>query len=371
MCGKELELVKEVFDSNWIAPLGPFIDRFEQEAAVSAGRKHAVALSSGTSALHLALHILGVGQGDEVLCSSFTFFGSATPILFVGASPVFIDSDAASWNMAPGLLEQELVSCAGRGRLPKAVVVVHLYGQCADMDPILDCCARYNVPVIEDAAEALGAHYKGRAAGSMGRASMLSFNGNKIVTTSGGGMLLADDGEFIRKARFLATQARDPAPHYQHSEVGYNYRMSNVCAAIGVGQLSALQERVDRKRWIFEQYRRSLAGIDGITFMPEPRWSQGNRWLTCIVVDPAQAGADREAIRQALEAQQIESRPLWKPMHLQPVFSGRRARLNGTSEMLFERGLCLPSGTAMSNDEIARVSAIIKETCAKRPGGIQ
>lgn len=363
MGGAELELVREAFAGNWIAPLGPFVDRFEKDAAAFVGRGHAAALSSGTAALHLALRIVGVGPGDEVLCSDFTFAASATPIVYQGARPVFIDSEAASWNMDPELLREELRACAGRGRLPKAAVVVHLYGQCADMDPILAACADYGVPVIEDAAEALGAAYRGRPAGGMGLASVLSFNGNKIITTSGGGMLLSDEAGLIAQARFLATQARDPAPHYEHSQLGFNYRMSNVLAAIGVGQLAVIRERVARKRWVFEQYRRRLGGVPGLAFMPEPEWSRSNRWLTCATIDSPKPGAGAESVRLALEAEDIESRPLWKPMHLQPVFQGCRCRLSGVSEQLFARGLCLPSGTALTEADFDRITGIVRRIC--------
>jgi dTDP-4-amino-4,6-dideoxygalactose transaminase len=360
MKGEEIKLVKKVFESNWIAPAGPDIGAFEREFALNNGSRYAAAVSSGTAALHLAMRILGIGKGDEVLCSSLTFCASATPVVFQGARPVFIDSDETSWNMDPGLLEEELKGCAKKGKLPKAVVVTHLYGQSADIGRIMKLCGKYGIPVIEDAAEALGALYKGKRVGNFGFAGVFSFNGNKIITTSSGGMLVSRDRKFMDRARFLATQARDAAPHYQHSEIGYNYRMSNVLAAIGRGQLRALDKRVKRKRAIFETYKKLLGDIPGISFMPEPAWSRGNRWLTCILVDPKKFGATREDIRLKLEEHNIESRPLWKPMHLQPVFKGCRARGGDVSKRFFERGLCLPSGTALDKRELDFIVRKIK-----------
>ena len=321
---------------------------------------HAAALSSGTAGLHLALILLGVKAGDEVLCSTLTFSASANPIRYVGAEPVFIDAAADSWNMDPALLAEELEACAARNKLPKAVVVVHLYGQVADMDPIRAACDRYGVPIVEDAAEALGATYKGQPAGSLGDLSVFSFNGNKIITTSGGGMLLSRKKEWIDKARFLATQARDPAPHYQHSSIGYNYRLSNLLAAVGRGQLRVLDERVQARRAHNAAYREALAGLPGLTFMPFPDYGQPNAWLSCILVDPAEFGATREDLRVALEREDIEARPVWKPMHLQPVFAGCRVRGGAVSEKLFERGLCLPSGSSMGAEDRERVVGIIR-----------
>ncbi|MCX7670193.1 MAG: DegT/DnrJ/EryC1/StrS family aminotransferase, partial [Anaerolineae bacterium] len=315
---------------------------------------------SGTAALHLALILAGVGPGDEVLVSTLTFSASANPVVYLGGRPTFIDSERTSWNMDPGLLEETLLARARIGKLPKAVIPVHLYGQSADMDPILAACARYEVPVIEDAAEALGATYKGRSPGTFGMMGAFSFNGNKIITTSGGGMLVSADKELIDHARKLSTQARDPAPHYQHSEIGYNYRLSNVLAAIGRGQLRVLEERVRRKREIYEAYRQLLGDLPGIAFMPEAPWGRCTRWLTCIVVDPAQFGATREDIRLALERANIEARPLWKPMHLQPVFAGCQAVGGAVAEALFRDGLCLPSGTAMSKADVERVAGVIR-----------
>ncbi len=430
MGGEELEFIKEAFESNYIAPLGPQVDAFEREFAEYVGIKHCLALSSGTAAIHLALKYLGVERGDEVFASTLTFIGSVTPITFLGAKPVFIDCDRTSWNMDPELLEEELELCSKRGKLPKAVVPTDLYGQCCDLGRIVEICDRYGVPVICDSAEAMGAKYKlatdthrqtqtdidfspanpsticrSNGAGSAGekvsshtrtdnltkyshagvgaKAAVYSFNGNKIITTSGGGMLASDDEELIEKAKYLSQQARDPLPHYEHFEIGFNYRMSNVLAAIGRGQLRVLDERVKRKREIFEYYKDALGDLAGIEFMPEPAWSQSNRWLTVVLITPGKFGADREQIRLALEEENIESRPVWKPMHLQPVFqveahrAGSKAprydlpdlrgkhggkkrckarKVGGdVAEDLFERGLCLPSGTAMSNSDLDRI----------------
>lgn len=351
-----MELVREAFETNWIAPLGPHVDAFETELAAAAGRAHATALSSGTAALHLAVRMLGIGAGDTVLVSSLTFSATANAIAYERAEPVFVDATPESWNLDPGLVAEELERCGRAGRLPKAVIAVDLYGQCADYDPLLEACQRWEVPLIEDAAEALGASYKGRPAGAFGVMGAFSFNGNKIITTSGGGMLAADDPAWTRRARHLATQARDPAPHYQHSEIGFNYRMSNVAAAIGRGQLATLAHRVARRREINTWYRRRLAGVPGIAFMPEAGYGESNCWLTCVTVDAAAFGADREAIRKRLEADDIEARPVWKPMHLQPVFAGCRAVGGAVAEAIFRDGLCLPSGTAMSEADLERVA---------------
>jgi dTDP-4-amino-4,6-dideoxygalactose transaminase len=332
--------------------------------------KHAAALASGTAGLHLAFLMLGVEQGDEVLCSTLTFSASANAITYVGAKPVFIDSDRTSWNIDPALLEEELESCAKKGRLPKAIVVVDLYGQCADYDPITEACKKYEIPIIEDAAEALGAIYKGISAGKFGVMGVFSFNGNKIVTTSGGGMLVSDDEEYIKRARFLSTQARDPAPHYQHSQIGYNYRLSNLLAAVGRGQLERLDEKVARKRAINKFYRKALENLSGIEFMPEAPYGKSNRWLTVILITPEEFGADREAIRLALEEENIESRPIWKPMHMQPVFKGCGIRGGAVSAYLFKRGLCLPSGTQITEEDLERVVKVLKR-CNKRRGRVE
>ncbi|MGB3061310.1 MAG: aminotransferase class I/II-fold pyridoxal phosphate-dependent enzyme, partial [Anaerolineae bacterium] len=319
MSGLEQQFVQETFASNWIAPLGPQVDAFEAEFAAAVGAPYALALSSGTAALHLALILAGVGPGDEVLVSTLTFSASVNPIVYLGARPVFVDSERVSWNMDPDLLAETLARKARQGRLPKAVIPVHLYGQSADIAPILESCGRYGVPVIEDAAEALGATYRGKSPGTFGPMGVFSFNGNKIITTSGGGMLVSAHKDLIEHARKLATQAREPAPHYQHTEIGYNYRMSNVLAAIGRGQLQVLEERVAAKRRIFDYYAQTIGDLPGISLMPEAPWGRATRWLTCITVDSAQFGADREAIRQALENENIEARPLWKPMHRPPT----------------------------------------------------
>ena len=365
MTGREQQLVQEAFASNWIAPLGPFVTRFEEEFAQVVGVEHALALSSGTAALHLALMELGVGPGDEVLVSTFTFAATVNPILYLGARPVFIDSEPVSWNMDPELLAGALASRAAAGRLPRAVIVVHLYGQTADLAPLAALCQRYGVPMIEDAAEALGASYRGRSPGGFGRAGVFSFNGNKIITTSGGGMLVSNDGDLIRHARKLATQARDAAPHYEHSEIGYNYRLSNILAAIGVAQLEALEDRVQARRGNFERYRTALAGLPGVEFMPEAPWGRHNRWLTCITVDPARFGADREALRTTMEERGIEARPLWKPMHMQPVFAAHESVGGRVSESLFERGLCLPSGSSLTEGELERVVEVVRGIAAR------
>lgn len=356
----ERDLVDEAFASNWIAPLGPHVEAFQAEFARCVGAPHALALSSGTAALHLALQLVGVGPGDAVLVSTLTFSASVNPIRYLGAWPVFIDSERTSWNLDPALLSEELEARARSGRLPRAVVAVHLYGQSADLDPILAACQRYGVPLVEDAAEALGSTYKGRAPGTLGRAGIYSFNGNKILTTSGGGMLVSPDETLIRHALKLATQARDEAPHYQHSEVGYNYRLSNVLAAIGRGQLRVLEDRVAARRKNYERYVQALGNVPGLSFMPEAPWGRHTRWLTTLTIDPSRFGADREAVRLALERENIEARPVWKPMHLQPVFAAFERRGGGVAEELFHQGLCLPSGSSLTPDELARVVEVVR-----------
>ncbi|WP_309232610.1 DegT/DnrJ/EryC1/StrS family aminotransferase [Cylindrospermum sp. FACHB-282] len=356
---RELEFVQEAFDTNWIAPVGPHVDAFEQEFCQVIGAGHAAAVSSGTAALHLALRLVGVQPGDEVFCSTLTFIATANPITYLGATPVFIDSDRTSWNMNPELLRLELENRAPIGKLPKAVVLVHLYGQSADIEPILKICNHYDLPLIEDAAEALGATYKGRSPGTFGRIGIYSFNGNKIITTSGGGMLVADDSQLIAKARFLATQARDLAPHYQHSEIGYNYRLSNVLAGIGRGQLRVLSERVTARRRNFEIYQKALGSLPGIEFMPEASFGSATRWLTCLTIDPEAFGADREQVRLALAKEQIEARPVWKPLHLQPVFAECDCIGGAVAEDLFARGLCLPSGSNLTDQDLERVISAI------------
>lgn len=352
---QELEFVKQAFETNWIAPVGPHVDAFEQEFSQVIGVRHAAAVSSGTAALHLALRLIGVEAGDEVFCSTLTFIATASPITYLGAKPVFIDSDRTSWNMNPDLLRETLAQRAKIGKLPKAVVLVHLYGQSADIEPILAACNAFEVPLIEDAAESLGATYKERSPGSFGRIGIFSFNGNKIITTSGGGMLVSDEPELVNKARFLATQARDPAPHYQHSEIGYNYRLSNVLAGIGRGQLRVLEQRVQARRHNFEIYQQALSNLPGIEFMPEASFGRATRWLSCITINPTEFGADREQVRSFLAEQQIEARPVWKPLHLQPVFADCECVGGAIASYLFEHGLCLPSGSNLTDEDRDRV----------------
>ena len=355
----ERSLLLDAFDSNWVAPLGPHVDAFEAELAARIDVPHAAALASGTAALHLALLVLGVGEGDDVLVSSFTFAATANAVAYVGARPVFIDSEASSWNIDPVLVAGELERRAATGRLPAAVIAVDLYGQCADYHPLVRACERYDVPLIEDAAEALGATYCGRPAGSFGTLGVFSFNGNKIITCGGGGALVGHDAGHIARARHLATQARDSAPHYQHSDIGYNYRLSNLLAAVARGQLSQLDDKVARRRSINRRYREHLEGVAGIEFMPVAPHGEPTNWLTCITVEAAEFGVDREVIRCRLEQCDIETRPTWKPMHLQPVFSDCPVVGGAVSERAFELGLCLPSGSAMTDSDVDRVAAAL------------
>ncbi len=368
MGGGELDYLLDAYRSNWIAPLGPHVDAFERELAARAGVAHAAALSSGTAALHLALLVAGVERGDEVWCSDLTFVASVNAAVYTGAAPVFIDADAATWTLDPSLLAQGLADAARRGRLPKALIAVDLYGQCCDLPAIEAACAEHGVVLIEDAAEALGATCHGRPAGGFGRFGVFSFNGNKIITTSGGGALVSDDGEAVARVRKLATQAREPAPYYEHREVGYNYRLSNLLAAVGRGQLDVLDARVAARRRIFDRYRELLGDLPGLAFMPEAPYGRGNRWLTVVTLDPEAFGAGREAVRLALEAADVEARPVWKPMHLQPVFAGCRCLGGAVSAGLFDRGLCLPSGTAMTGADLERVAAVVRD-CAGGSGG--
>jgi len=401
----ELALVTEAFETNWVAPVGPHVDAFEREFADYVGAEHAVALSSGTAALHLALRDLGVGPGDEVAVSDLTFCASVNPILYEGATPVFVDSERRSWNLDPNLVEDLFRDRASKGRQVKALVPVHLYGQTADLDALVALCDRYGVPLVEDAAEALGAKYRwrpepsgaegpagplganeaeglssrgvgsaqpphagsaqgpsdpaprgaGRSPGTFGRAGIFSFNGNKIITTSGGGMLVTDRAETAAHVKKMATQARDAAPHYEHSEVGYNYRLSNVLAGIGRGQLRQLDNRVAARRRVFDAYVDALGDLPGVAFMPEAAWGTHTRWLTCLTVDPEAAGVTREDVRLALEADDVEARPVWKPMHLQPVYAEFEAVGGAVAADLFDRGLCLPSGSAMTDADVERV----------------
>jgi len=404
MGGGEMKYIQEAFKENWVAPLGPNVDNFEKDLASFLGVKHAAALSSGTAAIHLALIMLGVKPGDYVIVQSFTFSATVNPIVYCGATPVLVDSEAGSWNMDPELLEEAIIQCIndsglraqgsgfmtqssglraqGSGhedensalralrsapssshlvphaanRKPKAIIPVHLYGMPANIGKIMEIANKYDIPVIEDAAEALGSRYKGKPAGTFGEMGVLSFNGNKIITTSGGGALISDNEEYIKKARFLATQARDKATHYQHSEIGYNYRMSNIVAGIGRGQMEVIEERVKQRRENFLFYKRNLTGINGVSFIDEPDPEYfSNRWLTTILIDPKITGTDREKVRLDLEKENIECRPLWKPMHLQPVFSGYPAFVNGVSEKLFTNGLCLPSGSNLTDKDKERI----------------
>lgn len=351
--GYEKRFVEEAFDTNWIAPLGKNVTEFENELARYVGIGHAAALSSGTAAIHLALRYAGVGAGDIVFCPSLTFSATANPIVYQNATPVFIDSDFSTWNMDPVALEEAF------SRYPqvKAVLAVHLYGLSPDMDRIAALCKRYGVPLIEDAAESLGSKYKGKQTGTMGQFGVFSFNGNKIITTSGGGMLVSNDEKAIQKARFWATQSRDPAPHYQHSELGYNYRMSNVVAGIGRGQLMVLDDRIAKKREIFECYKAAFKGLDGITMMPVPAWSESNCWLSCVYLSGKVRPRD---IMEALDAENIESRPIWKPMHMQPFYEQCAYFGADVSEKIFENGLCLPSDTKMTTKDMERIVKVIK-----------
>jgi dTDP-4-amino-4,6-dideoxygalactose transaminase len=358
--------VQEAIESGWVAPLGPQVDAFEREFAEAVGAPYALALSSGTAALHLALIEAGVQAGDEVAVSTLTFAASAFPILYLGARPVFIDSEYQSWNMDPNLLAEWLQGRERRGSLPKAVVLVHLYGQSASIQPVLELCQRYGIALVEDAAEALGATYYGKAPGTFGLAGIFSFNGNKIITTSGGGMLVSHDERLIAHARKLATQAREPFPYYEHAEVGYNYRMSNLLAAVGRAQLRTLEQRVQKRRWIFDQYRLRLQNLPGIQFMPEAPWGQCSRWLSVILIDSNEFGATPETVRLALEAENIEARPVWKPLHSQPVFVGYEVVGGAVAEDLFRRGLCLPSGTNMTEADIERVVEVVQRVHANR-----
>lgn len=361
MLGRERELLLEAFDSNWIAPLGPHVNAFENEFSAKLGKGYsAAALTSGTAAIQLALKVIGVQPGDEVITSSFTFVASANAIKHLGATPVFIDSDWNTWNMDPNLLRDELVDCSRRGRMPAAVLAVDIIGQCCEFRSIREICDEFGIPLIEDAAEALGATLDGKPAGSFGDIACFSFNGNKIITASGGGMLVSKDAAYVNQARFLSTQARDPAPHYEHSQVGFNYRLSNLMAAVGRGQLEVLDEHVRRRRANFDRYAQSLGNLDGIEFMPEIEGGVSTRWLTVVLIDPKKFGRDRESIRIGLERAEIESRPAWKPMHLQPVYTNCRYRGRGVCDKIFENGLCLPSGSNLTNAEIVEVSEIVQ-----------
>ncbi|HEX3703954.1 MAG TPA: aminotransferase class I/II-fold pyridoxal phosphate-dependent enzyme [Vicinamibacterales bacterium] len=371
LSGLEQSFVADAFATNWIAPLGPHVDEFEREFAAMAGARHAVALSSGTAALHLALQLAGVGRHDEVMVSTFTFAASVNPVVYLGATPVLIDSERTSWNMDPELLAAALSDRARRGSLPKAVVVVHIYGQSADLDPIQAVCQSYGVPLVEDAAEALGATYRGRMPGTIGLCGAYSFNGNKIITTSGGGMLVTHDDVLAARARKLATQARDLAPHYEHSEIGYNYRLSNVCAAIGRGQLPALEDRVAARRRNFDRYVEALQDLPGIGFMPEASWGRHTRWNSVVTLDQDACGMGPEQLRLLLADRNIESRPVWKPMHRQPVFAGCESIGGSVADDLFARGLVLPSGSNLTSSDLERVIDVARSamTRSRYPSG--
>lgn len=364
--GNELRYIQQALESNYIAPLGPHVDAFEQKLASYAGVTHATALSSGTAALHLALKILDIGPGDIVICPTFTFTASANPVTYLGATPVFVDSEETTWNMCPNVLEDAIRYFIQKGKRPKAVIGVHIYGMPMQLNEILTICQKYEIPLIEDAAEALGSVYKGKKAGAFGLMSIFSFNGNKIITTSGGGALLSGNELYTRKARFLASQAKDEAPHYEHSEIGYNYRLSNICAAIGLAQLEVIEDRVKRRRENFYFYRQELGLIPCISFQNEPADCFSNRWLTCMLIDPkAGNGYNRESIRLLLEKENIESRPLWKPLHLQPVFKDALYFGGNVAERLFEIGLCLPSGSYLTMESLNKIIISITKPIPK------
>lgn len=360
MGGNEQKFVQEAFDTNWVAPLGPNVNGFEADlSSFLASDSHVAALSSGTAALHLGLVLLGVQPGDEVICQSMTFSASANPIAYQHATPVFVDSEEDTWNMCPVKLEEAIKDRIAKGKKPKAIIPVHLYGMPAKMHEIMEVANRYEIPVMEDAAEALGSSINGKQCGTFGRIAILSFNGNKIITTSGGGALVSADAKLVEETRFLSTQARDAAPHYQHSKIGYNYRISNLCAGVGRGQMEVLNLRIQQRRNIYSQYVTRYSGKQGITFLNEPTGYFSNRWLSTMLIDASVAGFSREDLRLALEKENIESRPLWKPMHMQPVFAGAPYYGNGVSEKLFENGLCLPSGSNLTEAELQRVFAVI------------
>ena len=358
--GNEKKYVDEAFDQNWIAPAGPHLDQFEDEISRFSNGYEVAVLSSGTAAIHLSLILLGIKSDDIVLCSSFTFSASVNPVIYQGATPVFIDSETETWNMDPILLEDAINNYIKIGRKPKAIILVHLYGYPAKIDQFLEISNKYNIPIVEDAAEAIGSKYKDQQLGTFGEIGIFSFNGNKIITTSSGGALISKNKEFIKKAKFLATQSRDNSPHYEHSEIGYNYRMSNVCAAIGIGQLEVLESRVVKRRFIYNYYKENLSSIPFISFVDDLDGYYSNRWLTTILISEKSV-ISREDIRLKLLENNIESRPLWKPMHMQPVFSSYKSYINGVSEDLFKRGLCLPSGSIMQEKDLNRVVDIIKD----------
>ncbi len=366
MCGKEIEFVSDAFNSNWIAPLGPYVEGFEKDISDYLQVKSSAALSSGTAALHLALIMLDIEQDDFVICPSLTFSASANPIVYQKGIPVFVDSEKETWNMDPALLREAVQYCLSKNKKPKAIILVHLYGMPAKIDEIFSVANEFDIPIIEDAAESLGALYKNKPTGTTGVMGILSFNGNKIITTSGGGAIISNDENYIRQAKFLATQARDAAPHYQHSQIGYNYRLSNICAAIGRGQMTVIDERVNQRRKNYQLYQKALSEIDGFEFNDEPTGHFSNRWLTACLIDEKKAGITPGKIRIALEQQNIESRPLWKPLHLQPIFEKYPSFLNGNSASLFARGICLPSGSNLTETEHERICSTIIQTIKEK-----
>lgn len=368
MSGQEMKYIQEAFDTNWVVPLGPNVNAFEQDLEQLCGEgKHVVALSSGTAAIHLALVNLGVGRDDEVICQSMTFSASANPIVYQGATPVFVDSERDTWNIDPNLLEDAIKDrIAKTGRKPKAIIPVYLYGMPAKIDDIMEIARRYEIPVVEDSAEAFGSRYRGQLCGTFGQFGIMSFNGNKMITTSGGGALICPDEATKKKTMFYATQSREPMPYYLHKEIGYNYRMSNICAGIGRGQMTVLDEHLAHHRHLCDRYVELLADVDGISVHTNAdERSDSNYWLNTIIIEPDKTGVDYETVRQHLEQCNIESRPLWKPMHTQPVFSGAPAFVNGVSEELFAMGLCLPSGPWVSDEDVERVACEIKACCKK------
>jgi dTDP-4-amino-4,6-dideoxygalactose transaminase len=361
MGNSEQQFVQQAFDANWVAPLGPNVDGFEADlASFLNSNTYVAALSAGTAAIHLGLILLGVQAGDEVLCQSFTFSATANPITYLGATPVFIDSEPDTYNMSPGFLQKAIVDGIARGKKPKAIIPVHLYGMPARIHEIMAIANEYGIPVLEDAAEALGSSVDGQACGTFGQIGVLSFNGNKIITTSSGGALVSASKEYVDKARFLSTQARDTAPHYEHSHIGFNYRMSNICAGIGRGQMEVLPQRIAQRRKVYDTYLQHFGNTEGISFLPEPKGYFSNRWLTTIIIDPGVTGVTREDLRLALEAENIESRPLWKPMHLQPIFRSSRYYGSNVCETLFNNGLCLPSGSNLGDEDIERILSVMK-----------
>ncbi|PFZ75138.1 pyridoxal phosphate-dependent aminotransferase [Bacillus toyonensis] len=359
MSGNEQKYIQNAFDTNWVAPLGPNVDGFERELASFVGVRGGTAVSSGTAAIHLALQLLGIQKGDTVFCSSFTFVASANPIVYLGAEPVFIDSEPETWNMSPSALAHALYEASKMGNLPKAIILVHLYGQSAKLDEILSLCHQYNVPIVEDAAESLGSTYKGKASGTFGKFGVYSFNGNKIITTSGGGMLVSNDVEALERARFLATQAKDPAPHYEHSEIGYNYRLSNILAGIGRGQLEVLEDRVRARRFVYKRYYEALSHMPGFYFMPELEHTRPNRWLTTLTIDEKESGISIGKLLRILAEENIEARPMWKPLHMQSLFKEKKyyphSKNEDVSQYLFQSGICLPSGSNMLAEDQQRV----------------